>query len=76
MTGHDDLVALLRSLSDCNLYDTLAEQAMRDAADEIERLRALVAPSTVVPCQHCGARLVGVVCADCGTPATSTNGHR
>jgi len=48
-----------------------------DRSAEIEAVYELVPVGrTVVPCQHCGARLVGVVCADCGTPATSTNGHR
>jgi len=48
-----------------------------DRPEDVEAVYELVPVGrTEVPCQHCGARLVGVVCADCGTPATSTNGHR
>ena len=48
-----------------------------DTEDQVDAVYELVPVGrTEVPCQHCGARLVGVVCADCGTPATSTNGHR
>lgn len=64
-------------------YDLSPDPALRDVAflirlamDEIDQLRSdLAGARPKLRCAHCGARLVGVVCADCGTRAVHSNGH-
>lgn len=47
-----------------------------DRPEDVEAVYELVpVERTVVRCDRCSARLVGVVCADCGTPAVRSNGY-